>query len=78
MYREGMGTEVDLTRALYWFEKSARQGNLESIFNCGSMYHNGEGTEVDDVKAKAYLQIVAEQTEDEELQEYAKEMLSEM
>lgn len=42
------------------------------------MYYKGEGTEVDDVRAKDYLQKVAEQTEDEELQEYAKSMLSEM
>lgn len=75
MYDDGEGTAKDKAKALYWYEKAAEQGSANAQFICGCMYYNGEGTAKDRAKAKLWLQKAAAQTEDKEMQKWAKEFL---
>ena len=51
MYVEGRGVKRDDKRALYWYEKSAKQGRADPQYNLGVMYEQGRGTEKDFKKA---------------------------
>ena len=51
MYAEGQGVTKDYKKALYWFEKSAKQGFVKAQNNLGQMYYNGEGVTKDYVIA---------------------------
>ncbi len=48
-------------KALYWFEKSASQGNAEAQIHLGDAYARGLGVSVDLVKALTWLNIAAAQ-----------------
>lgn len=46
-------------QALYWFEKSAAQGNVEAQMYLGDAYAHGKGVSVDFVKAHMWLSRAA-------------------
>src|ERR1043165_8604559 len=45
LYEKGEGTEKDLEKAFYWYQKAAENGNLNAKYNLGYLYENGEGIE---------------------------------
>lgn len=49
----------NFARALYWFEKSADQGNIEAQIHLGDAYARGKGVSVDLVKAHMWLSLAA-------------------
>ena len=60
-YWQGIGTEVDVNSAFYWFKKSAEQGFAPSQNKIGYMYLYGIGTEVDADSAFYWFKKSAEQ-----------------
>ena len=48
-------------KALYWFEKSAVQGNAQAQMHLGNAYARGKGVPVDLVKAHMWLNLAAGQ-----------------
>lgn len=50
-YQEGKGVAKDDSVAVYWLEKSSRQGLAESQVILGNCYREGKGVEKDSVKA---------------------------
>ena len=44
MYYEGQGTPKNYKKALYWLEKSAKQGHARPQYRLGIMYYEGQGT----------------------------------
>src|SRR5436305_7846672 len=44
-YYNGEGTEKNLEKAFYWFQKAAENGDVNAMNNLAACYHNGEGTE---------------------------------
>ena len=51
MYYNGQGVEQDYKKAVYWWDKSAEQGDADAQHNLGLMYDNGQGVEQDYKKA---------------------------
>lgn len=51
LYGDGRGTEKDLQKAFYWFQKAAENGNEVAQSNLGECYELGDGVEKDEVKA---------------------------
>lgn len=49
----------DSERALQYYEKAAEGGNVDALYNLGSMYYNGEVVEEDTVKAFDYFNRAA-------------------
>ncbi|MGI9512158.1 MAG: tetratricopeptide repeat protein, partial [Anderseniella sp.] len=49
----------NFSQALYWFEKSAGQGNSEAQIHLGDAYARGKGVSVDLVKAHMWLSLAA-------------------
>ena len=41
MYYNGKGVAQDYTKAVYWYTKSAEQGNAIAQVNLGNIYKNG-------------------------------------
>jgi len=46
-------------KALYWFEKSALQGNAEAQMHLGDAYARGKGVPIDLVEAHMWLNLAA-------------------
>ncbi|UZO07249.1 uncharacterized protein OCT59_027541 [Rhizophagus irregularis] len=44
-YKNGEGTEKNLEKAYYWYQKAAENGDEEAMFSLAICYNNGEGTE---------------------------------
>lgn len=62
-YAYQFGTEKikkDSAQALSWYEKAAKQGNIDAQYNYGYMIFNGEGTSVDYVNAVYWFKKAAE------------------
>lgn len=38
-YHNGLGTEEDCDKSIYWYQKAAEQGTIEAMFNLGLHYH---------------------------------------
>ena len=51
----------DMPRAVFWYEKSARQGNATAQNNLGTLYANGVGVAKDQSRAAYWYQRAAEQ-----------------
>jgi len=58
-YRDGEGTEVDLDKARYWFERAAAKGHTLAENSLGCCYLDGTGTEVDLGKAGYWFERAA-------------------
>ena len=67
MYEDGEGTEKDLTKALYWYEKVAEQDNADVQYYVGDMYFTGKGTKEDHFKARYWYEKAAAQGQPEAL-----------
>ena len=51
IYDNGLGTQVDKTRALYYYEAASELSNKFALFNLGWIYYNGENVNKDVLKA---------------------------
>ena len=72
MYKKGLGTEIDIPKAIEYFEKSAE--NMWSTYQLGRLYLFGaEGVEKDKEKAAQWLTKSANDGN-----EYAQNMLDDM
>ena len=47
LYQSGQGVNIDLEKALYWYERAASAGLAEAHLNLGMMYFEGIGVEQD-------------------------------
>ncbi len=63
MYREGLGVEQDLGRAVELFTISAEEGYPSAQFTLGALYRAGEGVETDYSLAFKWFQKAARQGE---------------
>lgn len=61
MYKQGMGTDVDLTKAFYWFKKAAAKGSAQAQYKLGELYEKGLGTQKNKEKAIESYRQAAEQ-----------------
>lgn len=58
---EDKSGEFDEEKAMYWYEKAAKQGHAEAQLSYGRMYVNGRGTEEDLEKALYWFEKAAAQ-----------------
>ncbi|CAB4417621.1 unnamed protein product [Rhizophagus irregularis] len=58
---KGEGTEKNLEKAFYWYQKAAENGDKEAQFNLGVCYEEGIGIEKDEVEASYWYQEAAQQ-----------------
>lgn len=66
MYSEGVGLEVNPSKAVYWWKKAADQGNPMAQNNLGWAYLNGKGVSPDPVLAREWLDKASRQVNDDE------------
>lgn len=59
-YRDGLGTQPDVRKALEWFEKAAADGDDTAAFNIGSIYDEGQLLPQDDQTAIAWYDLAAQ------------------
>lgn len=59
-YRDGLGTQPDVDKALQWFEKAAADGDDTAAFNIGAIYDEGQLVEADDQTAIAWYDLAAQ------------------
>ncbi len=59
-YRDGLGTQPDVTKALSWFERAAAAGDDTAAFNIGAIYDEGHLVPQDDQTAVAWYDIAAQ------------------
>ncbi len=60
MYEYGFGTSKDLSKAFFWFSKSADKGDPTGMYQLGTMYKNGEAVPQNFAKAYACFKASAE------------------
>ena len=60
-YLGGDGVRRDYAQAEFWFRKSAEQGNPDSQFMLGGLYHSGQGVPQDSAQAFAWTMKAAKQ-----------------
>ena len=63
-YFEGIGTDKDMERALYWTTRSAKHGDRDGQYNLAWIYEKGLCGEVDLEKAKYWYKKSALQDHD--------------
>lgn len=61
MYRNGEGTQVDCTKAVYWYRRSADNGFDVAQRNLGTMYESGLGIAQDYKEAMKWFRRAADQ-----------------
>ncbi len=59
-YRDGLGTQPDVQKALQWFEKAAAEGDDTAAFNIGVIYDEGHLVDADDQTAIAWYDLAAQ------------------
>ncbi|RGB27613.1 kinase-like domain-containing protein [Rhizophagus diaphanus] len=59
-YDYGEGTEENLEKAFYWFQKAAENGSADAMNNLADSYHYGKGTEMDFEESFYWYQKAAE------------------
>ncbi len=59
-YRDGLGTQPDIQKALQWFEKAAAKGDDTAAFNIGVIYDEGQMIDADDQTAIAWYDLAAQ------------------
>lgn len=60
-YFEGLGVQVDLSKAAYWLQKATAQGYAPAESLLAALYQQGAGVPRDDAKAVALLQDAVRQ-----------------
>ena len=78
LYNKGRGVVQDYAQARTWYEKAAVQGHAKAQFNLGALYENGQGITQDYDKARAWYEKVAAQTDDQEAQQAAQQVLQDL
>lgn len=63
-YLDGIGTEKNPEKAIYWTERAANHGDRDGQFNLAWIYENGIGVEKDLEKAKRWYHQAALQWHD--------------
>lgn len=53
MYQKGDGVQIDMNRAIQWYEKAAESGIPNAQYNLGMIYFEGKFVEKDEAKAKS-------------------------
>ena len=61
MYGNGKGAAQGHMEAVWWYRKSAEQGNAMAQGNLGVMYGNGKGVAQDHMEAVRWFRKAAEQ-----------------
>ncbi len=59
-YRDGLGTQPDVTKAIGWFERAAAAGDDTAAFNIGAIYDEGHLIAQDDQTAIAWYDLAAQ------------------
>jgi TPR repeat protein len=60
MYAEGIGVEKDLSKAVFWYLKAAKDGDDKAQFNLAQLYENGaEGIPKDESQAVHWYTLAA-------------------
>ena len=60
LYYNGEGTEKNLEKSFYWYQKAAENGHIHALNNLAVCYDYGEGTEKNLKKAFYWYQKAAE------------------
>ena len=60
-YRKGQGVEKSYKTALYWYDRSARNGDVDSQYELAKLYYFGNGTPEDHKTAFKWYLAAAEQ-----------------
>lgn len=60
LYHNGKGASQDFTKAKYWYDKAAKQGNRLALRGLGHLYKDGKGVVKDYDKAIAFFKEAAE------------------
>lgn len=63
-YLDGIGTEKDLEKALYWTQRAAEHGDRDGQCNLAWIYEEGIGVAIDLEKAKYWYHQAARQNHD--------------
>lgn len=61
MYQKGEGVELDMNKALFWYEKASHANLAIAQYNLGMIYFEGAIVEKDEAKAKELWQKAAAQ-----------------
>ena len=61
LYREGRGVSANDTKAVFWLERGARQGDLVAMTRLGFLHFYGKGTQQDYGKALEWYRRAANQ-----------------
>jgi uncharacterized protein len=59
-YRDGLGTQPNVSKALEWFETAAAKGDDTAAFNIGAIYDEGKLLPADDQVAIAWYDLAAQ------------------
>ncbi len=59
-FRDGLGVEPDVNKALEWFEKAASEGDDTAAFNIAAIYDEGDLVPQDDQTAIAWYDLAAQ------------------
>jgi len=65
MYRWGDIGPANFEKALYWYTRAARQGNVDAMLGLAGMYGHGQGVTQDKVAAYRWLILASSQHLDE-------------
>lgn len=63
MYESGLGTDQNLTKALMWYEKSAKAGNMMAHYRIGILYEGSEEIKRDPKKSEKWFDRAAAQAQ---------------
>ncbi|MCD8151092.1 MAG: sel1 repeat family protein [Clostridiales bacterium] len=59
-YEKGIGTDEDLSQALYWYKKAADEGDADCLYFLGMFYKEGTGVEKDEYQTYRYFKAASE------------------
>jgi hypothetical protein len=60
MYSQGIGTEIDIARAIASWEQSAGMGHARSAWKLGLLYYDGTGIQASSTQAFKWFRLAAE------------------
>jgi TPR repeat protein len=65
MYRWGDLGAANFEKALYWYQRAAKQGNVDAMLGLAGMYGHGQGVPQDKVASYRWLVLASSQHLDE-------------